>query len=126
MELLTLLTPQISWRSPQHSLQSARASELGRLLWITANYKTLWSERVLKSHNQYYKNLPKFLLASKELVSRPLIIMPNQTAGTQDQQALQHKEALYQYFNKQVMQIAQAQERLALLKRFDCIELLKA
>jgi len=24
-----------------------------------------------------------------------LIIMPNQTAGTQDQQALQHKEALY-------------------------------
>jgi hypothetical protein len=52
--------------------------------------------------------------------------MPNQTAGTQDQQALQHKEALYQYFNKQVMQIAQAQERLALLKRFDCIELLKA
>jgi hypothetical protein len=80
---------------------------------------------VLKSHNQSYKNLPKFLLASKELVSRSLIIMPNQTAGTQDQQALQHKEALYQYFNKQVMQIAQAQEQLALLKRFDCIELFK-
>ncbi len=51
--------------------------------------------------------------------------MPNQTAGTQDQQALQHKEALYQYFNKQVMQIAHSQE-LALLKRFDYIELLKA
>jgi hypothetical protein len=51
--------------------------------------------------------------------------MPNQTAGTHDQQALQHKEALYQYFNKQVMQIARAQEQLALLKRFDCIELFK-
>ncbi len=71
------------------------------------------------------QELAKISFASKELVSRSLIIMPNQTAGTQDQQALQHKEALYQYFNKQVMKIAQAQEQLALLKRFDCIELFK-